>query len=200
MLKLYQVFAGPMSESIPSSTTGFAHRRHREDSTTSFTYYHEDAEPPSHTWLEAEVVEDASDEEDGKSYRSQDDDLESGTHSPVRRKSSSFSRISVEDPLLKRNNSSKSDSGFDQDGRTTQKIYIVTEDLTIVLAGFKTSKVGFTVYLALCAMSFGLAYLLLRWIPRWKVRLIGSPTVLQDCNWVVVEVSVCHCTIGTQLI
>ena len=177
-----------MSESIPSSTTGFAHRRSRADSTTSFTYYPEDADSPSPSWLEAEAVTDASDEEDSESYRSQEDDLESGTHESVRRKSSGFSRISVEDSLLRRNDSSKSDSGFELGGRVTQKIYIVAEDLTIVIAGFKTSKIGFAVYLALCFLSLGLGYLLFRWIPRWKVRLIGSPTVLRDCSWVVVEV------------
>ena len=161
----------------------------------SFTYYPEDVESPSPTWQDVEAIVDVSDEDDGGSYRSHDEDLESGTRSPVRRKSSGFSRLSVEDPLLRRNDSSKDDYDFDQGGRVTQKIYILTEDLTIVIAGFKTSKVGFSIYLAICFVSLGLAYLLFRWMPRWKTRLVGLPATLQDCSWVVIEVRSHHCIV-----
>ncbi|RJE26509.1 P-type ATPase [Aspergillus sclerotialis] len=37
-----EVFDGPISESIPSSTVSFAHRRDRRDSTVSFTYFQEE--------------------------------------------------------------------------------------------------------------------------------------------------------------
>ena len=122
-------------------------------------------------------------------------DIETGRGS-IRRKSSGFSRISrisVEDPLLRRHDSAKTDtSGFGHEGRSTQKIYIVAEDLTVVFAGFKTSKIGFAIYIVLCIMTLGLGYLLLRWIPSWKVRLVGSPTQLRDCTWVVIEVRFTH--------
>ncbi|MCJ1378786.1 hypothetical protein MMC17_001885 [Xylographa soralifera] len=183
-----EVFAGPMSESVPSSTTGFAHRRGRADSTASFTYFEENEESSeSSPWPDDQAIIDHSDEED-YSIDDVNGDLESGPTSPKRRKSSAFSRLSVEDPLLQRHDSAKTDvSGFGRGGRTTQKIYILTEDLTIVLAGFSTSPFGFSIYLCLCLVSFGLGYLLLRWLPTWKVRLIGSPKSLNECTWVVVE-------------
>ena len=36
------MFSGPMSESVPTANSAFAHRRSRADSTTSFTYFEED--------------------------------------------------------------------------------------------------------------------------------------------------------------
>ena len=178
-----------MSESVPSSTTGFAHRRGRADSTTSFTYFEEHEESSgSSQWLEDEAVVDHSDEEEDYAERVHGD-LESGTNSPIRRRSSGFSRYSAKDPLLKRNDSSATNaSGFIRGGRSTQKIYIINEDLTIVLAGFVTSYVGFFVYVLLCFVSLGLGYLLFRWLPRWKVRLIGSSRPLKECSWIVIEV------------
>jgi cation-transporting P-type ATPase 13A2 len=179
-----------MSESVPSSTTGFAHRRARADSVTSFTYYPDDESPENSTWPEDEIVEEGIeevDEDDLDSTDEQSGDVESGLRSSRRRKSSGFSRISVDDPLLAR--SSRIDSKLWPGDRITQKIYIANEDLTVVFAGFKTSKVGFVIYLILCCVTAGLGYLVLRWVPRWKVRLIGSPCALGSCHWVVIEAS-----------
>jgi len=185
------VFAGPMSESIPSSVTGFAHRRARADSIASFTYFQEDDESPE--WSEDQVIVD--EEEDGGTDdgKNPDDDLDlelgSGSTSPRRRKSSGYSKVSAEHPLLHRYDSSKTyASGIGRGARSSQKIYVMTEDLTIVVAGFTTSPFGFALYLAVCILSLGLGYLFLRWLPRWQVRLIGATKPLRECKWVVIEV------------
>ena len=185
-----EVFAGPISESVPSSTTGFANRRDRAGSTASFTYY-PDNEDPTETsiWQETEAIESDIEEEEEEAFLDGiSRDLEAGIRSPSRRKSSGFSRISVDDPLLARS-SSKLASGIWDGDRTSQKTYIDTEDLTVVFAGFKTSKLGYALYLLVCIMTAGLGYLVLRWIPRWKVRLIGIPCALRSCHWVVIEVT-----------
>ena len=62
----------------------------------------------------------------------------------------------------------------------------------MVIAGFTTSMLGNAVYLTLCILTVGVAYLVFRWLPRWRIRLVGSPTPLQTCAWVVVEVSHRH--------
>jgi cation-transporting ATPase 13A3/4/5 len=67
-------------------------------------------------------------------------------------------------------------------------MYIVTEDLTIVIAGFRTSSIGLLIYALVCVCTVGLGYLLLRWMPHWRVKLVGSPCTLRDCSWVVIEV------------
>lgn len=179
-----------MSESVPSSTTGFAHRRARADSTASFTYYEENEESPeSSTWPDDDVVIDEEEVDEDGLDGSIDEIPDSRPKSPRRRKSSAFSRLSVEDPLLRRHDSSKTDtSGYAIEGRTNQKIYITTEDLTVVFAGFKTSLIGFTLYMLLCIVSLGLGYLIFRWLPRWKVWLTGTVKPLRECTWVVIEV------------
>ena len=186
-----EVFAGPISESVPSSTTGFANRRDRAGSTASFTYYAEDDDVAgASTWQENEAIESDIDEEEEEEEAFLDGvnrDIEAGIRSPSRRKSSGFSRISVDDPLLARS-SSKLESGIWDGDRTSQKTYIDTEDLTVVFAGFKTSKLGYALYLLLCIMTAGLGYIMLRWLPRWKVRLIGTPCALRNCHWAVIEV------------
>ncbi|KAK4983511.1 hypothetical protein LTR50_007185 [Elasticomyces elasticus] len=185
-----------MSESVPNATSSFAHRHSRADSTTSFTYYEEERDADSEDWLEEEAILDEPDLEDGleevDEYATSELDSELGEQSNRRRKSSGYSRTSKDsanDPLLRRHDSSCTDAsgGYRADGRVSQKIYILTEDLTIVVAGFRTSILGFTLYVCLCTVTFGAAYLLFRWLPRWHVKITGSPTPLRDCDWVVIE-------------
>ena len=179
-----------MSESVPSSVTGFAHRRSRADSAASFTYFQEDDESPE--WSEDQAIVDEEEEDTVFGKQPEEDveyDLESGTISSQRRKSSGFSKSTTEEPLLHRHDSTKTDaSGFGRGARSSQKIYVVPEDLTVVVAGFTTKPLGLILYLAFCTLSLGLGYLILRWLPRWRVRLKGSPKPLRECDWVVIEV------------
>lgn len=182
-----EVFAGPMGESVPTSVSSFAHRRGRADSTASFTYYQEDIEEPIQASDESAIVDDESD------FQFQEDDsvdLEAGELAPMRRVSTSQSREdSVHDRLLRSDSARTDASGTAKGHRTNQKIYVVTEDLTIVVAGFQTSALGYALYTTICVCTFGLGYLLFRWLPRWQVRIIGTPAPLHSCTWVVVEVS-----------
>jgi len=183
-----EVFAGPMGESVPTSVSSFAHRRGRADSTTSFTYYQGDEDeplPPSED--DSAILDDESEirfEEDDDTT-----DLEAGELSTMRRTSSGRSRTSVHDHLLRSDSTRTDGSNLAKGHRTSQKIYIVTEDLTIVVAGFRTSTLGYAFYTTICVFTLGLGYLLLRWLPRWQVRMTGTPSPLRDCSWVVIEVS-----------
>jgi cation-transporting P-type ATPase 13A2 len=184
-----------MSESFPTSTSAFAHRRPRADSNVSFTYYDDERhseEEDSETWEEwAEedaLLEDARQSEDPAAYGDGSDDLELGDRHSTRRKSSVFSRSSIGAPLLRRTSTESNWSDARRSGgRTSQKAYIATEDLTIVIAGFRTSPIRLGLYFAICVLTGGLGYLLLRWLPRWRVRLIGYPAPLRECHWVAVE-------------
>ncbi|KAL9623260.1 MAG: hypothetical protein Q9160_002367 [Pyrenula sp. 1 TL-2023] len=181
-----EVFAGPMSESVPSSVTSFAHRRPRQGSIASFTYFQEDDESPQ--WSDEEAVAAESEVEDGFA-EADTPDLEAGSFRS-HRKSSSFSHASAQKPLLFRHESAKSDTrGHGLQGNTSQKIYLASEDLTIVIAGFKTNVLGSATYISLCVLTAGIAYLVLRWAPRWRIRLVGSPASLRESSWVVIEVS-----------
>lgn len=110
--------------------------------------------------------------------------------SPKTGRLSVTSITSVEDPLLRRHDSARTEaSAFQSNRKNNQKIYLKAEDLTIALSGFTTVMFAKVTYLILCIASFGLFYLLLSWLPHWKVRLFGSPRSLRDCTWVVIEVS-----------
>ncbi|PVI07557.1 P-type ATPase-like protein [Periconia macrospinosa] len=192
-----KMFAGPMSESVPTSITSFAHRRRRSraDSTASFTYYEDDRDSEEDAEEEA-IVEEYGDIEYEGFEEDWDMDVEAQSPSlrpkSLRRKSSDHSSRrsrSVDAPLLRRTRSqSSSGSGRGWEGqRTSQKIYILSEDMTIVVAGFKTSTIGYGIYVLLCTITVGLAWLLLRWIPRWKVYLTGRAAPLGECDWLVIE-------------
>jgi cation-transporting ATPase 13A2 len=196
-----EMFSGPMGESVPTSVSSFAHRRGRADSTASFTYYQEDEEeplPPS-SEDDSAILDDESEFNFEEEEEEDSVDHENGEVSR-RRTSSGHSRASVHDRLLRSDSARTDGSVLGPGHRTSQKIYVVTEDLTIVIAGFKTSTLGFAVYTTVCVLTLGLGYLVLRWLPRWKVRLIGRVCALRDCNWVVIEVSTSLlCSLGCYL-
>ena len=181
-----------MSESVPSSVTGFAHRRPRADSLASFIYFQEEDESP--IWSDDQAIREEEDREPGKRVEEDlDFNVGSDTTASQRRKSSGLSRTSLEDPLLIRRGSYKAGVNPDNGLRYSQKIYLRTEDLTIVVAGFTTKPLSFLLYLGFCVLSLGLGFLILRWVPRWRVHLVGSPKPLRDCDWVIIEVrSPCH--------
>lgn len=109
--------------------------------------------------------------------------------SSIRRKSSSYSRRSAEDPLLYRHDSIGTEDGRVKMGhKISQKIYVITEDMTIVVTGFRTKPLGYLVYVLLCTATLGLGFLVFRWLPRWRVRLVGNPDPLRDCKWAAIEV------------
>ncbi|KAL9041750.1 MAG: hypothetical protein Q9214_004001, partial [Letrouitia sp. 1 TL-2023] len=135
-LSHYAVFAGPISESVPSSVTGFAHRDSRADSVTSFTYFQENGAFPK--WTEDEEAIEESDEE--VSIESANSEIsDSMPVSPKTGRLSVTSITSVEDPLLRRHDSARTEaSAFQSSRKNSQKIYLKAEDLTIAISGFTT--------------------------------------------------------------
>ncbi|KAJ5792184.1 uncharacterized protein N7503_008162 [Penicillium pulvis] len=186
----HEVFDGPISESIPSSVVSFLHRRNRTGSTVSFTYF-QDGEDFAEWSNEDAVEEDLEDLSSGFEEESADGlaeaDVESSRGSFISKRHSQ-SRDSVEQPLLSRYISASSYGRDRRSGsRLNQKVYIASEDLTAVFAGFSTSAGGFALYIALCILTGGFAYLLLRWLPRWRVRLTGKAAPLGKCQWIAIE-------------
>ncbi|KKZ63182.1 hypothetical protein EMCG_02478 [[Emmonsia] crescens] len=183
-----EIYAGPMSESIPSSTASFVPRRSRRDSQLSFTYFRESPEVPE--WAVVDAADEDEDEDEGTNGYAEgyEIDIEEAPLSPSRHSMDSHARDSFDAPLLHRYDSTKDSTRRQSLGETmSQKIYVATEDLTAVIAGFNTSVSGYLAYLAICILSCGLGYLVFRWLPRWRVRLIGTPTPLCRCQWAAVE-------------
>ncbi|KAI0398241.1 hypothetical protein F5Y17DRAFT_411584 [Xylariaceae sp. FL0594] len=190
-----ELYSGPMAESLPTSVSAFSHRRQRADSTTSFAFYNEEENEADAEELFIEdgavsfdiddIPFDLRDDVDGAA----EGDLENGSvsdYAQQRRRSSNLSRFSVNARLL-RTSSARTDMSGRHHGRISQKLHIVNEDLTIVIAGFRTSTIGYAAYVLLCLSTLGLVYLLLRWLPRWQVKLTGEHCPLGECQWVVLE-------------
>lgn len=118
------------------------------------------------------------------SSRPSDDD--DSSFAGTRRRSSSHSQHSVHSRLIRRESNMTETSAYGG-GRFSQKVYMPNEDLMVVLAGFRTSAVGLAAYTFICVASFGLGWLLFRWMPRWHVWLTGKRAPLSQASWVVIE-------------
>lgn len=195
-----------MPESLPTSVSAFPHRRARADSTTSFSFYQDerdgspvfDSEGTSIQELdevpfeedEDDEDEDADEEETGLPYLERQ--LLSANDHTLHRRASTQSRNSSRSKLLRSESGTSTGSGYGA-YRISQKVYMANEDLYVVIAGFKTTPFGEAAYLLFCVCTFGLAWLLLRWLPRLHVRLVGQPCQLRQCQWVVIEVGITDC-------
>lgn len=206
LLSLPQLYSGPVAESLPTSVSAFSHRRPRADSTTSFTYYEDEPEifpdtidsngiarrGASNDYIRRSISDigdlefgDVGDEDEDDASSDREYDASHDDYA-LHRRSSNHSRSSVHDRLLRRDSTTTIGS-FRHLGRTSQKVYMVNEDLTIAIAGFRTSQVGYIFYILSCILTGGLAYLLFRWVPRWYVAVLGEACPLRDCDWVVIE-------------
>lgn len=196
-----------MAESLPTSISAFHRRRSRADSTTSFAFYPDSPEDLDREAILAEggiltsedldeipfavdIGEDDEDEAAGIFFPNIDD-LEGDTPlqdegSSLRRQYSAHSHHSVHSRLLRRDSTMTETSAYGG-GRFSQKFYMPNEDLTIVIAGFRTSTIGLAVYIFICVTTCGLGWLLFRWLPRWHVWLTGKKAPLREASWVVIE-------------
>ncbi|ONH66901.1 Vacuolar cation-transporting ATPase YPK9 [Cyberlindnera fabianii] len=68
-----------------------------------------------------------------------------------------------------------------------QRFYIAEEDLVLAIAGYKTHKVRLQLYYLFCILTFGLGYLILRWLPKYKFAFYGAAAPLGKAEWVVIE-------------
>ncbi|KAL2866337.1 putative P-type ATPase [Aspergillus lucknowensis] len=180
-----EIFDGPISESIPSSIASFSRRQVRQDSITSFSHHQEHED--TFDWPRREV-RDLENGFDDLSAGEIDDTNESAKFS-YRSGQSLYRRSSVEDPLLARRSLSvgPADREWKTNDRVKQEINIASEDSIIAITGFITTTFGVFLYYLLCVLTFGSAFLLFRWFPRWRVRILGRASPLGSCGWVVVE-------------
>ncbi|OJJ55329.1 hypothetical protein ASPSYDRAFT_159263 [Aspergillus sydowii CBS 593.65] len=182
-----EIFDGPISESIPSSIASFSRRRIRRDSNISLSYHQQEPddsiESPRRGSLD---LENGVDEPVAAEL---DDDTNESNKFSYRSRQYSYRQSSVEVPLLPQRSLSISSSNKRRlkDGRVKQEIHIASEDTAIVIAGFTTATSGAILYYSLCVLTFGFAFLLFRWLPRWRICLLGRPSPLAMCQWVVVE-------------
>src|SRR5690242_13343463 len=142
-----------MAESLPTSVSAFSHRRARADSTTSFSFYQDEDElQESGEALALESgdarlsVDDIDELPFDDDFEEPDDSIDMGRNSAdgedvFLRPTSTQSRGSIRSRLLRRDSGVSAGSAYGAN-RYSQKVYMVNEDLYIVIAGFRTSPVG----------------------------------------------------------
>jgi cation-transporting P-type ATPase 13A2 len=90
-------------------------------------------------------------------------------------------------PLIRRKSTDRSEDLGDK-VKATQRLYLADEDMVVVMSGFRTIRSRLWIYRILCLLSLGLFYLVMRWLPRWRLKFLAEPMPLSEAHWVVVEV------------
>lgn len=68
-----------------------------------------------------------------------------------------------------------------------QRYYLAEEDIVIGIAGYENCWWKLVAYYVLCIATLGLGYLVLRWVPRYRINLKGTKCALGRADWVVIE-------------
>lgn len=68
-----------------------------------------------------------------------------------------------------------------------QRYYLAEEDIVIGIAGYANTWWKTLVYYAICVLTAGLGYLVLRWLPRYRINLMGTPCALGRADWCIIE-------------
>lgn len=68
-----------------------------------------------------------------------------------------------------------------------QRFYLAEEDTVIGIAGYTSSAVKNILYYMTCFLTLGIGYLILRWIPRYRINLMGNKCPLGKADWCVIE-------------
>ncbi|RKP32719.1 hypothetical protein METBISCDRAFT_29334 [Metschnikowia bicuspidata] len=68
-----------------------------------------------------------------------------------------------------------------------QRFYLAEEDIVIGIAGYVDCWWKKLVYYVLIACTCGVIYLVLRWLPKYRINLMGTPCALGVADWCVIE-------------
>jgi cation-transporting ATPase 13A3/4/5 len=70
----------------------------------------------------------------------------------------------------------------------SQKFDLESDDLYITVTGYRTNQMKWIGYILLCIFTLGIGYLVLRWLPKRRIRMVGEQVELDKAEWLVVEV------------
>lgn len=68
-----------------------------------------------------------------------------------------------------------------------QRFYLAEEDIVIGIAGYQDCWWRRIVYYVVIVCTCGLGYLILRWLPKYRINLMGTPSPLGLADWCVIE-------------
>lgn len=68
-----------------------------------------------------------------------------------------------------------------------QRFYLAEEDIVIGIAGYEDCLWKRLIYYAIIICTLGAGFLILRWLPKYRVNLMGTPCALGLADWCVIE-------------
>lgn len=77
-----------------------------------------------------------------------------------------------------------------KDTRDEQTLLLEEEDVQIHIFGYKYNKINLFLYRVCSVFSFGLVWLVFRWVPRWYISWIGMKVPLKNAEWLVFRVNI----------
>ena len=75
-----------------------------------------------------------------------------------------------------------------RDTRDEQLLLLEEEDVQIRIYGYKYNKTNLYLYRLCSILSFGLVWLVLRWMPRWHISWVGIKVPMDQAEWLVFKV------------
>lgn len=201
------IFDGPgLGESVPTSTSFYAHKSLRRDSLSSNASLSDNNEARRQS-LHGSMAHGMDELDDfGGSVLGtpgpHDDDVDDAISlaSEVTSVGAASESDLLDSPLLTgesdtdggillhRSHSADSTRSVRGGARSAQRIYLEEEDMFIVVTGYKSDRTRVILVHIFGLLTLGMGFLLLRWSPRWLVRLTGKRESLDECDWVTIEV------------
>lgn len=77
-----------------------------------------------------------------------------------------------------------------KDNSDDQLLLLEEEDVQILIQGYKFLKLNLLLYRIVSILSFGLVWLVCRWVPSWYISWVGLKVPLKDAEWLVFKVTI----------
>lgn len=68
-----------------------------------------------------------------------------------------------------------------------QRFYLAEEDIVVGIAGYSECWWKKLLYYVIILSTLGTGYLILRWLPKYRVNLMGTPCPLGVADWCIIE-------------
>lgn len=75
-----------------------------------------------------------------------------------------------------------------RDTKDQQMLKLEEEDVQIHIQGYKYINTNLFLYRLCSVISFGLVWLICRWVPRWYISWVGEKVPLKNAEWLVFTV------------
>ncbi|GEQ68484.1 hypothetical protein JCM33374_g2152 [Metschnikowia sp. JCM 33374] len=124
------------------------------------------------------------------SVQESEEDTRSIYDDRYRRRSSASSGKSSASGSEASNRSSSEENAFLEEYTPVtsyQRYYLAEEDIVVGIAGYANCLWKTIIYYVICVFTLGLGYLVLRWVPRYRINLMGTPCPLGKADWCIIE-------------